>query len=121
MALTTVSFTFQDPSGAPLAGGRVELHLNYDISTSTSGGVQVVGGRTITETLDNNGSASPLVWPNDQLFPANSVYFVTAYSSVGQPVWSGEVTVSGEGDLLLETGDPILLEVGGTSFIELES
>lgn len=90
----SVSLTFLDPSNAPLAGGSVVFRLNYDISAVTSGGPQVSAKRTVTVVLDDNGSCTVSLWPNNLLSPTNSIYFVTAYTAQGQPAWSGELTVT---------------------------
>lgn len=90
----SVTLTFLDPSNTPLAGGSVVFRLNYDISVMTSGGPQVSAKRAVTVTLDDSGSCTVPLWPNNILFPANSIYFVTAYTAQGQPAWSGELTVT---------------------------
>ena len=94
MPQSSVTVTFQDPAGNPLSGGSVTFDLNTDIATATSGGTQVCAGRTVTATLDTNGSATLSLWPNASLFPASSVYFVRAFTAQGQPAWSGEMTVT---------------------------
>lgn len=88
-----VTFTFQDPSGAPLAGGSVVLQLSSDIATSVVAGVQILAGRQVTGTLDSNGSCTLNLWPNSVMFPSGVVYFVSAYTASGLLVWSGELTV----------------------------
>jgi hypothetical protein len=117
----SVSFTFQAPSGDPLAGGRVEIRLSSDIATAVSNGVQVAAKRTVTATLDAAGSTTVSLWPNATLLPAGTVYFLVAYSASGQPAWRGEIVVdSATGNyLVLEDSDQILLE-DGTSSILLE-
>lgn len=87
-------FTFQDPAGNPLAGGRVEFRLNVDISTAASSGSQICAGRTATATLDSNGSCTVSLWPNGTLLPSGSVYVVTAYTALGQLAWSGQMTLT---------------------------
>jgi hypothetical protein len=89
----SVTLTFQDPSGQPLANGRVDIRLQVDISAATSGGPQVCAGRLVSVTLNGSGSATVLLWPNSSTFPAHSVYFVTAFTALGQPAWKGELTV----------------------------
>jgi hypothetical protein len=89
----SVTVTFQDPSGNPLSLGTVTFRLQVDISTHTSGGPQVAAGRIVSASLDSSGSCTVLLWPNNLLAPA-SIYFVTAYTAEGQPVWQGEMTVT---------------------------
>lgn len=90
----SVTLIFQDPSGTPIAGGRVKLRLQVDVSTATSGGPQVTAGGAVFGDLDSNGSVTLSLWPNNVTLPATSVYFVTCYTSLGQPVWQGELTVT---------------------------
>lgn len=90
----SVSLTFQDAAGNPLAGGSVRITMSVDISTATSGGPQVAAQRTVEATLDSNGSVTVDLWPNNLLSPSGSVYFVNAYASGGQPAWSGQITVT---------------------------
>ena len=92
MAQQSVTFTFQDAGGNPLAGGEVQIHLNQDASLGISGGPSV-STRTIHVTLDGSGSATVLLWPNDLLLPAGSVYFVNAFSALGEPAWDGQISV----------------------------
>lgn len=109
----SVTLTFQDPAGNPLAGGRVELMLNSDISTVASGGVQVAARRKVVATLDNSGSATVFLWPNSLMSPADTVYFIAAFTAQGQPAWSGELSLGDIGNYLLqESGDHIVLEAG---------
>jgi len=90
----SVTLSFFDPAGNPLAGGSVRLTLNIDISTAVVNGPQIAAQRTTETTLDDEGSGTVDLWPNDVLFPAGSVYFVEAYSAEGQPAWSGQMTVT---------------------------
>lgn len=90
----TTTFSFQDPSGNPLAGGTVTFQLTYDISTATSGGTQIAAGKIVTATLDSSGSISIPLVANAGLLPAGSSYRVVAYTVQGQPAWRGLVTVS---------------------------
>jgi hypothetical protein len=80
---------FQDASGNPLANGTLVFELSQDEQSPTPG--QIGASRKVTVTLDSTGNvpATPpvFVWANDSLNPLNSYYRVTAYSSVGQPVW----------------------------------
>lgn len=90
----SVSLTFQDPSGSPLAGGSVHIELSVDISTALALGPQITAQRVVDATLDNTGSCTVSLWPNNLLLPAKSVYFVTAYTAEGQPAWSGQMAVT---------------------------
>lgn len=90
----SVTFTFQDPSGSPIAGGTVTARLQFDISAATAGGPQVSAGITDSTVLDSNGSATLMLWPNDVTFPANSIYFIKCFTALGLLAWSGELTVT---------------------------
>ena len=87
-----VTLTFQDPRGAPLAGGQVRLRLNFDISQGLATDPQVAAGLEVTGTLDSNGSVTLLLWSTSQLQPAGAVYFVRAFNALGQPVYSSQMT-----------------------------
>ena len=89
----SITLTFQDPSGQPIALGLATFRLQADISTSATSGPQVSAGRLVTAALDSSGSCTVLLWPNNLLAPA-SIYFVMAYTAQGQPVWRGELTVT---------------------------
>ena len=123
MATQLVIFTFQDPGGNPVANGLATFRLSVDGSLGISGGPQV--GTPITSaTLDSAGSCIVELWPNDQLLPPGSIYFVNAFTSLGEPVWSGQVTITASGPnfLLLETGAPNLFILeDGSGFILLEN
>jgi hypothetical protein len=92
MPTQTVHLTFQDPSGNPLANGLATFRLSADGSLGTSGGPSVFATLT-NATLDGAGSCTVHLWATDQLLPAGSVYFVNAFSSLGEPAWSGQMTV----------------------------
>jgi hypothetical protein len=118
-----VILTFQDPQGNPLAGGRVDLQLQQDISAGTAGGPQVCAGPVISVTLDSTGTAFTSLWPTDVMSPA-AVYFATAYTSLGQPAWKGELSVASStaSYILLEDGSGIIwLESGSPDAIFTES
>jgi hypothetical protein len=117
----TVVLTFQDPQGNPLAGGRADIQLQQDISAGTSGGPQVCAGQLISVTLDSTGTGVVQLWPTDVMFPA-AVYFVRAFTSLGQPVWQGQMTVGGTSPqyILLEDGTLIWLESGEPDAILME-
>jgi hypothetical protein len=102
MSQQSVTLVFQAPSGAPLAGGQVQIHLGQDASLGTSGGPSV-NTRTVLTTLDGSGSCTVLLWPNDALYPAGTVYFVNAYTASGQLVWSGQMTVDSSGNVVWVT------------------
>lgn len=97
-----VVLSFQDVLGNPLSNGSVTFRLNTDASAAVSGGPQISAGRLVTAILDVNGSCSVLLWPNDQLYPSGTVYFVRAYTATGVPAWSGEISVSSTVNYLLQ-------------------
>jgi hypothetical protein len=91
---------FQDCSGSPLAAGYITFRLNTDASTAVSSGIQISAGILTKATLDSNGSISGTIylWPNDQLFPTNTVYIIRAYTNSGELGWKSEnVIPSGVG------------------------
>ncbi len=90
----SVTLTFQDPGGNPIAGGKVTFRLSYDISNATAGGVQVSAGIVTSATLDNSGSCTVTLYRTDTLFPSGAIYFVEAYTAAGQSVYSHQMTVT---------------------------
>jgi hypothetical protein len=90
----SVVLNYQDPAGNPLADGKVHIMLSVDLSVVEDSGPQISAQRVVIVALDSLGSCTVLLWPNNLLSPAGSVYFVTAYSADGQPAWSGQMTVT---------------------------
>ena len=122
MSKQTLNLNFQDPSGQPIDGGYVVFRLSVDISAAASTGPQVVAGRVTSATLDNNGSCTVSLWPNDVMFPSGSDYFVEAFTAKGLPVWQGELTVTSIDYLLQEDGiSTFLLETSNVDSILLEN
>ncbi len=121
----TVVLGFQDSLGNPLTGGTVTFDLNVDISTATALGPQINARQTASAICDSNGVITVKLWPNDVLVPSGSVYFVQAYTSLGQPVWRGELKVASSGVtdyLLQEDGISVfLLETSLVDAIILET
>jgi hypothetical protein len=93
MSQQSVTFTFQDPAGNPLAGGSVTLRLNVDGATAVSSGTQVAAGRLVTAALDSTGTATVELWANSGLSPSGTIYFVEAYTLLGEPAWSGQFSI----------------------------
>lgn len=118
MGKITVTETFQDPAGNPLAGGYATFDLSVDISTASVGGVQVAAGATVKMTLDDTGTGSVSLWSNINLLPAGTVYFVTAYTALGQPVWHGEIIVLDASFITQEDGFEFLLEDGSGGIVQ---
>ncbi len=79
---------FQDFEGNVLANGYLTMQLSHDEGESVDPG-QVVGGLSLRVPLDpfGNIAGTVLVWPNDQLNPANSYYVVNAYRRDGTQAW----------------------------------
>lgn len=100
MPQVSITLTFQDPAGNPLALGQVQVRLTQDASLGVSSGPSVVCRRTILLALDGSGSVTFLIWPNDILLPTGSAYFVNAFSALGQPSWSGQMTVDSSGNIV---------------------
>jgi hypothetical protein len=82
---------FQAPNGVPLAGGYVTFRLNTD---AVAGGSQISAGRIVTFDLDLNGNLAGYIWPNDQMTPNDTVYFVQAFTAAGQLVWNAELHIT---------------------------
>ena len=82
---------FQSAAGVPLADGKVTFRLNTDAMSHDS---LITAGRTITFPLDSNGNISGYIWPNDQMTPDNTVYFVRAFTAQGQLVWEGQFHIT---------------------------
>lgn len=78
--------TFQDSDGNPVSFGRVLVNLSKDAKTPDPS--QVGEGSVAIINLDINGTVigSPLVWPNAQLTPSDSVYIYSVYSQVGTEI-----------------------------------
>ncbi len=79
---------FQDFEGNVLANGYLMMELSHDEQESVDPG-EVIAGHDLRVPLDANGTiaGTVLVWPNDQLNPANSYYTVNAYSRSGVLAW----------------------------------
>jgi hypothetical protein len=89
MPLASVTYTFQDPSGKPLADGTVTFRLNTDAVAGTD---QISAGRLIKAALDSSGSCTIELWGNNTMLPAGTVYIVKAYTAEGQLAWEGQLT-----------------------------
>jgi hypothetical protein len=117
-----VPLNFQDAAGNPLANGTVTFRLSMDISAGLASGPQVSAGIVTTLTLDANGSGTALLYPNDTMVPAGTIYFVSAYTFQGQLAWQGQITVATTDYLLQEDGSSLfLLESSPIDAILLES
>jgi hypothetical protein len=82
----TITGTFQDPQGNPLANGYLVLRLSHDGQSGTPN--QVVSGLTQRVTLNSSGQISPAVaiYSNTGLLPANTFYYVRVFSADGTEV-----------------------------------
>ncbi|MGA7401143.1 MAG: hypothetical protein WBW38_14045 [Candidatus Sulfotelmatobacter sp.] len=80
---------FQDFEGNVLANGYLTMQLSHDAEESVGPG-QVVAGFPRRVPLDANGNiaGTVLLWPNDQLNPANTYYIVNAYRHDGTLAWA---------------------------------
>ncbi|SRR6266851_6179781 len=113
---------FQDALGNPLAFGFLNIRLNTD---ATTGSTQVSAGIITRVPLDAVGNVSGIVvlWPNDQLSPAKTVYVLSAYDFRNQLVWKGELTLAtaaapyplqgGLTNFLLQESGPLILQENG--------
>jgi hypothetical protein len=79
----TITGTFVDPQGNPLASGYLVFQLSHDEQSGTPN--QVVSGLKQRVVLNSSGQINPAVaiYSNTGLTPAGSFYFVTAYASDG--------------------------------------
>jgi len=124
-----INGNWQDSLGNPLALG----YLTFRLNTDGQSGVQVAAGRLVTVPLDvfGNIAGTVLLWTNDSLVPAGTVYDIRAYTFQGQEVWrnpkftlpdgGGAYNFGGPASpafILLNTGAYVLLNTGGR--IELE-
>jgi hypothetical protein len=91
--VSQVVLNFQDPSGAPLANGSVQLRLTQDASAQFAGGPQIAAGRVVTAQLDANGSVTVGLRATVGLFPT-VMYEARAFTSRGLPVWNGSFIVT---------------------------
>lgn len=120
--ISQVVLNFQDPSGAPLANGSVQLRLTQDASAQFAGGPQIAAGRVVTVQLDSTGTGIANIRPTEGLLPSVT-YQAQAFTAQGQPVWRGNLTIglNQPSYILLEDGTLIYLETGGGSAILTES
>jgi hypothetical protein len=83
-----VGGAFQDFEGSVLANGYLTMQLSHDAQESVGPG-QVVAGYPRHVPLDANGNiaGTVLVWPNDQLDPANTFYIINAFRHDGVLAW----------------------------------
>ena len=88
---TNTSFTFLDPSGAPVANGTLELRLSQDASAN---GKQVTAKCMVVATLDITGSCNLNLWTNDILLPSGTCYRGEVKTSQGLPVWKAQFTIA---------------------------
>jgi hypothetical protein len=91
--LTPVVLNFQDPSGAPLANGSVQLRLTQDASSEFAGGPQIAAGKIIVAQLDVDGSVTVNLRATEGLVPEVN-YQAQAFTEQGLPCWRGSFTVS---------------------------
>lgn len=118
--MIAVTYTFQDASGNPIANGKATFRLNTD-AVVTASGQQINAGIVTSFALDNSGTLSGNIWPNDQLTPTNTVYKASVFTSQGQLVWNEDLSIISTdfgSFVLLESGDFVLLESG--DFVLLE-
>src|SRR6266576_5492719 len=82
----TITGTFVDPQGNPLANGYLVLRLSHDGQSGAPN--QVVAGLSQRITLNSSGQISPAVaiYSNTGLLPANSFYLVRVYAADGTEV-----------------------------------
>jgi hypothetical protein len=90
MALSPLNITnFYTADGLPVAGGEVYIRLNKDCMGPNG----QVSTRTTVFQLDDDGApvGSPVFWPNNQLLPNDSVYFISVKNADGERIlqWQG--------------------------------
>ena len=79
----TITGTFVDPQGNPLANGYLVMRLSHDGQSATPN--QVVSSLTQRVTLNSSGQIGPAVaiYSNTGLLPANTFYRITVYAADG--------------------------------------
>jgi hypothetical protein len=82
----TITGTFVDPQGNPLANGYLVMRLSHDGQSATPN--QVVSSLTQRVTLNSSGQVGPAVaiYSNTGLLPANTFYRITVYAADGTEV-----------------------------------
>jgi hypothetical protein len=82
----TITGTFQNPQGNPLANGYLIMRLSHDGQSGAPS--QVVSGLSQRINLTANGQINPAVaiYSNTGLLPANTFYHVRAYDANGTEV-----------------------------------
>jgi hypothetical protein len=82
----TITGTFVNPQGVPLANGYLVMQLSHDGQSATPN--QVVSGFRLRVTLNSSGQISPAVaiYSNTGLLPANTFYRITVYAADGTEV-----------------------------------
>ncbi len=90
MALSPLTITnFLLANGLPVEDGEVFIRLNKDCM----GPAGQVSTRTVSFYLDSNGApiGPPLFWPNSELLPNDSVYFIAVDNAQGERIlqWQG--------------------------------
>lgn len=79
----TITGTFINPLGEPLANGYLVLRLSHDGQSGTPN--QVVSGITQRITLNSSGQINPAVavYSNTGLTPSGSYYLIRVFASDG--------------------------------------
>jgi hypothetical protein len=90
MAQVSVTYTFQDPAGEPLALGTATFRLSTDAAIDS---VQIAANKVVSVALNSSGSLTADFWPNDDMTPEGTVYIVKSYAATGQLAWEGELTI----------------------------
>lgn len=85
--MKTISGTFQDSTGAPLAGGRIFFKLSQD---AVAIGASQVAPSLVSFNLSNSGAFSGQIWFNDELSPSGTTYSVSVLAQGGALVYGSE-------------------------------
>lgn len=97
MKIPITGGNYQDAAGNVLKNGYVTFRLNKD---ALVGNVQVSSKILVTLPMDANGDLSGSIWPNDQMNPIDTVYFVRAYTAQGELAWEQELYITSPSTVL---------------------
>lgn len=114
--MKTITGTWVDPAGNPVANGRLFLRLSQD---AVAIGTNQIAPSLVSVTLNASGQipASTQVWANDELTPAGTVYIASVLAAGGGLVWGSEsLFISGASPINLNNLTPGVGSTGGAVF-----
>ena len=111
--MKTITGTWQDPAGNPIAFGILSLKLSQDaVVVATS----QIAPRIIQFTLTSNGAipANTQIWANDEINPTNTFYALTIMEQGGGVIYGPEFfEIAGASPINLNTLIPLGAGGGG--------